>query len=513
MRTRRRVARKAVWTAVLVAMGLALASGGAWAKLVGGVQAMKVPGQDALEMKLAVDAPAKVKIVIGTNAIAFDLRAAPGKTPSKDNPIELLTGKLRISGTEVQVFENDALVCRFAVAALVEGTYKRFCYDEIKPTVRTSISPSPNANGWNRTSVTVTVTAEDEEGGSGIKALYHKIGTRSQVTVPRDQLSLSHGGRVATYQHPVSGEDTHIVSFWAVDDAGNESETHTVTVKIDATPPTVSLSPWGGTFPDSVSVSWNASDGFSGLASCGLYVNGSRVSSSCSGSYTLGAGSHSVEVRAEDKAGNTASAGPRSYTVERRAYFSVSPITVSPGTSFPAGTTARFTVTVRNTGGQRDEKRISFQVGGTERDYAYRTLSPGSSTEVSFFYTFSSAGSYSIKIASPDDYSTTTVYSQEQRPAYFRVDRVATYPTRPIVGRTSQIYGTIANTGGQSGTKTVELWVDGSRVRSTSLYISAGSTEVVTFEYAFPSPGERKVEIRTPDDGEYIWVTVIYGSH
>ena len=164
---RRTLIRKAAWTAVLVAMGLALAPGGAWAKLVGGVQAMKVPGQDALEMKLAVDAPAKVKIVIGTNAITFDLRAAPGRTPSKESPIELVTGKLRISGTEVQVFENDVLVCRFPVAALVEGTYKRFCYDEVKPVVRTSISPAPNANGWNRTSVTVTVTAEDEEGVRG----------------------------------------------------------------------------------------------------------------------------------------------------------------------------------------------------------------------------------------------------------------------------------------------------------------------------------------------------------
>ena len=509
-----RITSRSRWRLALVtALALLLSSVGAWAKLVGGVQAMKVRGEEALQIKLAVDAPAQVKIVIGTNGITFDLRAPPGQVPSKDNPIELVTGKLRISGTEVQVFENGTLVCRFPVAALVEDTYKRFCYDEVKPVVRTAVSPEPNANGWNRTSVTVTVTGEDEEGGSGIKLLRYKIGTMSPVDVPLSKLTVAHGGRVATYQLPVSGEGTHNLAFWAVDEAGNESDARTLTVRIDTTPPSVSLSPSGGTYTDSVTVSWSASDGGAGLASCGLYVNGSRVSSSCSSSYTLGAGSHSVEVRAEDKAGNTATAGPRSYTVEKAAYFYVSSITVSPGTSFPTGTTARFTATVRNTGGRGAEKKISFYVDGSERDYVYRYLSAGSSTEVSFYRTFYSSGTYYIKIASPDDSSTVTVYAQEERPAYFRVDRLATSPSSPYVGRTTMIYAIITNTGGRSATKSVELWVNGRYVTSTSVYIGAGQTEGVTFEHTFYSTGSTRVEIRTPDDYDHIYVNVVYPPH
>ena len=198
--------------------------------------------------------------------------------------------------------------------------------------------------------------------------------------MPRDQLSFSHGGRVATYGHPVSGEDTHTIAFWAVDEAGNESEVSTVTVKIDATPPTVSLSPSGGTYTDSVSVSWSASDGFSGLASCGLVVNGSRVSSSCSGSYNLGPGSHSVEVRVEDKAGNTASAGPRSYTVVRpaapRADFTCSPTSGTPPLTISC--------TDRSTG-DITSWSWSFGDGGT-------------STARNPTHTYTSSGRYTVKL-------------------------------------------------------------------------------------------------------------------
>lgn len=500
LRTRRLLGGALV--VALLMMGGAQASG----DLKQGVEAWKVKDLDAVQLRMTADADGRAEITIGTNRIVFRLIA---NTP-------LTTGNLLVKGEEivVRVYAGEKLtnVCQIPIRDLTTEP-KRFCYDKLAPVVRVTPSPGPNAAGWNNTKVTVTVTAEDEPQGSGIKSISYKIGTASEVVVPKEKLALSEGGRIATYTLTLSSDDVYNLGFRAEDEAGNKSDWQTLTVRIDTARPSVSLSPSGGTYTDRVTVSWSASDsGGSGLAYCGLYVNGSRVSTNCSGSYSLGPGTHSVEVRAEDKAGNLSSTNQR-YAVESKAYFYVSSITVSPGSSFPTGTTARFTVTVRNTGGQWAEKKISFYVDGAERDYVYRSLSAGSSTEVTFSYTFYSSGSYSIRIASPDDASSTTVYAQPEQPAYFRVDRIATSPSSPYVGHTTMVYATITNTGSQSATKSVELWIGDSYVTSTSLYIGPGRTEGVTFEYVFRSSGNIKVEIRTPDDYEYIYVTVVYPSH
>jgi len=443
---RRRVARKAAWTVILVMMGLALASGGAWAKLVGGVQAMKVLGQDALEIKLAVDAPARVKIVIGTNAIIFDLRAAPGQTPSKDNPIELVTGKLRISGTEVQVFENDVLVCHFPVAALVEGVYKRFCYDETKPVVRTSISPSPNANGWNnQQEVSVTVTAEDEQDGSGIALIRYKIGTASPVDVPAARLSLSEGGRIAQFTLALRDEGIHKLTFWAQDEAGNLSAPVTAEVRIDRTPPTIrpATSPQPNTYGwnnKTVTVSFACEDALSGV----ICPKDEKVE-------TEGR-DQSITGEAVDKAGNRTSVTVKGINIDKtppELEVSLSSTEVHSGESI--------TIVVRAS----DPLSGLDNITARDSNLGEVTLNP---KEDRWEGTITPEYDGTVTVTATDKAGNTSSWRADYamlRPPFFEVSRVEISPPDPVVGQRITVQATIVNTGHESGTRVVTLCLDG----------------------------------------------------
>ena len=92
-----------------------------------------------------------------------------------------------------------------------------------------SISPAPNAAGYNRTSpVTVNLSATDA-GGSGVANIKYSVDGGTQVIV-----------NAATAAVNVSGGGTHTVSYFATDIAGNASNPQAQTVKIDTTAPTVS---------------------------------------------------------------------------------------------------------------------------------------------------------------------------------------------------------------------------------------------------------------------------------
>jgi alpha-tubulin suppressor-like RCC1 family protein len=95
--------------------------------------------------------------------------------------------------------------------------------DRTAPTVDATTSTAPGAAGWYSNGVSVAVTATDAL--SGLTGVY---------------VSLD-GGLAAPYSGPVvvSGDGTHTVSYWAGDVAGNVSPTGTVTVRLDATAPTI----------------------------------------------------------------------------------------------------------------------------------------------------------------------------------------------------------------------------------------------------------------------------------
>jgi len=91
--------------------------------------------------------------------------------------------------------------------------------------------PRPNAAGWNRSGVTVTMGGGDAPNGTGVAYLEYQLSGATTTPVVRVD------GSFASF--PVTNEGVTVVSFWAVDRAGNVSTKRSLTIRIDRTPPDV----------------------------------------------------------------------------------------------------------------------------------------------------------------------------------------------------------------------------------------------------------------------------------
>src|SRR5829696_6575157 len=160
--------------------------------------------------------------------------------------------------------------------------------DATAPTITASVSPAPNANGWNNEDVTVSFTCSDATSGvpSG--------------TCPAN-VTLGEGAN-------------HSVTKSVTDAAGNTASVTKSGINVDATAPTItaSVSPApnaNGWNNEDVTVSFTCSDALSGVNSSG-----------CPADVTLGEGAnHSVTKSVTDKAGNTASVTKSDINVDKTA--------------------------------------------------------------------------------------------------------------------------------------------------------------------------------------------------
>ncbi|KJY26023.1 IPT/TIG domain-containing protein, partial [Streptomyces katrae] len=185
----------------------------------------------------------------------------------------------------------------------------KFTYDAdtSAPTASASVSPSPNAAGWNNSSpATVDISAGDGSCGSGIQEITYSA-TGAQ---PIGTTHVS-GGSAAV---PITVDGVTTVTFTATDNAGNTSAPQTSTVRLDTAAPTITiLRPTAGTylFHQPVTASYACADATSGVASCvGTVPNGSPIDTSTFGSHTF-------TVNAADVASNPATKSV-TYTVAYR---------------------------------------------------------------------------------------------------------------------------------------------------------------------------------------------------
>jgi hypothetical protein len=187
--------------------------------------------------------------------------------------------------------------------------------DSTPPTVTVaSISPAPNANGYNNTSpVTVNLSATDT-GGSGVASITYWVDSGTHITV-----------NAATAAVSVAGEGTHIVSYFATDSAGNVGTTQTQPVKIDTVAPgaptvsvpgyvnggNVSNVPVSGTAEANATVVLTVTDaGAAHTVTQTVTANGSGTwSTSSLNLASLNQGTITYAVTATDAAGNTGVAG------------------------------------------------------------------------------------------------------------------------------------------------------------------------------------------------------------
>jgi hypothetical protein len=169
--------------------------------------------------------------------------------------------------------------------------------DKTPPTITHSLSPVPNANGWNNSDVTVHFICADQSTLSDI------------ASCTPDQVVASEGA-------------AQTVNGTAVDNAGNNAD-DPASVSLDKTPPAISAavdrsSNTNNWYDADVIVSFLCSDGLSGV-------------DTCPAPKTLGEGANqSASGTVHDLAGNDASAGVSGVNVDKTAPSLTGAPTASP---------------------------------------------------------------------------------------------------------------------------------------------------------------------------------------
>ena len=105
----------------------------------------------------------------------------------------------------------------------------------IAPTTTHTLSPTPNAAGWNNSDVIVTLDATDT-GGSGVKEIRYSATGADAIS----QQTVAAANLPATFT--IDAEGTTTLSYFATDNEGNQETAKTLTVKVDKRPPTANVS-------------------------------------------------------------------------------------------------------------------------------------------------------------------------------------------------------------------------------------------------------------------------------
>jgi YVTN family beta-propeller protein len=214
--------------------------------------------------------------------------------------------------------------------------------DTTPPTTTVEITGTNGNNGWYTSEVTISLTATDNSGGRGPKEIVYSANgaqTISTTTVT---------GSIVSFQVTAEGQTS--ISYYARDNVGNVELAQTLTLKLDKSLPTISISQpvEGGNsvFSQSVIADYMCADGISGISSCiGSVPIGNSVD-------TQSVGSKNFVVQASDNAGHSTAASV-SYTVSkasssikltsfvsadgRSVTFTATVNVVFPGTATPTG--------------------------------------------------------------------------------------------------------------------------------------------------------------------------------
>ena len=355
---------------------------------------------------------------------------------------------------------------------LLSGATGALQVDSIPPTTTASLSGPLGGGGWYTGAVQVTLSAQDNPGGSGVAATYYSID----------------GGPTQTYSAPftVSGDGTHSVQYYSVDNAGNVEQTQSVSVKVDQTPPTTTASLQGhlvdGWYsgPGGATLTLLAQDnpGGSGVAATYYSVNGGPQQT-----YTQPVafpnGTFSVSYDSQDVAGNVEATQTIAFKVD-----------VTPPT-----TTAALAGTLGGGGWYRSPVQVTLTAqdnpGGSGVAATYYSVDSGPLAAYSAPFTVSGDGTHSVQYYSVDNAGNV----EATKSATVKIDQ--TPPTT-----TEAVTGTVGNNGWYKAGSPVVLTLTatdnngGSGVASTTYSVNGGAPQTYTQPVTFK-------------DGTY---TITYGS-
>ena len=216
--------------------------------------------------------------------------------------------------------------------------------DLTPPTTTATALPS----GWSNGTGTLTLAASDS-GGSGVKAIYYKIGSGAQQT----------------YTKPIALTSAATVTYWTVDNAGNIETPHSFTPQIDTVAPTTAVSGIDANWHNTpVTVTLTATDsGGAGVKATYYTIDGTQYTYTAPFSISS-QGSHTVTYWSVDNAGNTEAA--KSCTVK---VDTVAPTTTVSGTDANWHKTAVKVTLTATDGSGSGVKATYYTIDGTQYTY------------------------------------------------------------------------------------------------------------------------------------------------
>jgi len=166
--------------------------------------------------------------------------------------------------------------------------------DTLSPTTLAHLNGTTGSEGWYRSPVAVRLESADD--WSGVASVEYRLDGGSWTAYVRE--------------FQVSSDGRHVLDYRAVDFAGNVEPAKSTLIDLDRSPPDVHISAPAGTVTTSdVTVRWQGADSTSGIGQYELSIDGgpkTPVGMERTANLTLADGSHTVQIRAIDMAGNSA---------------------------------------------------------------------------------------------------------------------------------------------------------------------------------------------------------------
>ena len=173
------------------------------------------------------------------------------------------------------------------------------------------------------------------------------------------------------------------------------------------------------------------------------------------------------------------------------AAFSVSSLSIQPAEVEPAEVVT-IAVSVANTGGESGSYTVVLKINGVKEAEERVTIAAGSSQTVTFSVTKEEAGSYTVTV---DGLSGSFTVVAPPAPAAFSVSSLSIQPAEVEPGETVTIAVLVANTGGESGSYTVVLKIDGVKEAEKSVTIAPGESQDVSFSVTREEAGSYTVAV------------------
>ncbi|MBA7541395.1 hypothetical protein ES705_33707 [subsurface metagenome] len=176
------------------------------------------------------------------------------------------------------------------------------------------------------------------------------------------------------------------------------------------------------------------------------------------------------------------------------ARFTIRSLAVSPSELAP-GEEVNISVLVANIGGKSGSYTVVLKIDGVKEAEERVTIAAGRSQSVSFTVSKEDAGSYIVVVDGLSGSFTVTPVVVPPEPAAFSLSSLSIQPAEVSAGEEVRIEVAVTNTGGESGSYSVVLKINGVKEADRTVTIDAGDTLNLIFPVTREEAGSYTVDV------------------